>query len=258
MPVAALIVILPACVARTLPVAEHRPYLAPSAVDMTRLLPPPPDDEAGARDLEAVRAAQVARTPGQVANSETSAAVDVSRFGTVLGPDFVAERLPLTTRFLAHANRDMGPYIGVTKDCWRRPRPFVIDAAIEPPPRALASTRTRGQRAEAVSLPPDSPCTTLQSDPGYTFSYPSGHATFGTMTAILLAEMIPERRQQLFALGWEYGEARVIGGVHYPSDVESGRILATTLVALMMQDARFQADLRAARREIRAVLGYPD
>lgn len=256
LPTAAVAVLLTACAANTARVPAYRAYVAPAAVDMTRLLPPPPADEMEARDLQAVRAAQAARTPAQLAKTESSASVDVSRFGSVLGPRFIADRLPVTSRFLAHANRDIGPYIAATKDCWRRPRPFVVDATIEPPPRALASARTRGPQAGVVSLSPSSPCTTLQSDPRYSFSYPSGHATFGAMIAILLAEMVPEQRQALFAFGWEFGEARVVGGVHYPSDVEAGRILAATLVALMMQNKAFQADLREAKIEIRSALGY--
>jgi acid phosphatase (class A) len=66
--------------------------------------------------------------------------------------------------------------------------------------------------------------------------------------------MVPERRDALFALGWEYGDARVISGVHYPSDVEAGRILGTMLVGVMQEDRRFRADFAAARRELRAVL----
>jgi acid phosphatase (class A) len=77
------------------------------------------------------------------------------------------------------------------------------------------------------------------------------------MMAILLADMVPERRAALFACGWEYGDARVISGVHFPSDVEAGRVLGTLLIGMMHQESRFRADLHAARRELRAVLGYP-
>jgi acid phosphatase (class A) len=78
----------------------------------------------------------------------------------------------------------------------------------------------------------------------------------GALLAIVLAEMVPEQRAALFAFGWEYGDARVISGVHFPSDVEAGRILGTMLVEVMLQDRRFRNDLRTARRELRAVLGY--
>jgi acid phosphatase (class A) len=75
------------------------------------------------------------------------------------------------------------------------------------------------------------------------------------MTAILLANMVPEKRGELFARGWDYGQSRVIGGVHFPSDVESGRIEATAMVALMMQNPDFRNDFAAARAELRKGLG---
>ena len=53
------------------------------------------------------------------------------------------------------------------------------------------------------------------------------------MTAILLANMVPEKRGELFARGWDYGWSRVVGGVHFPTDIESGRIEATAMAALM-------------------------
>jgi acid phosphatase (class A) len=75
------------------------------------------------------------------------------------------------------------------------------------------------------------------------------------MTAILLANMVPEKREALFARGWEYGRNRVVGGVHYPSDVEAGRIEATVLVSAMMQNPAFKTDFAASRAELRQVIG---
>ena len=77
------------------------------------------------------------------------------------------------------------------------------------------------------------------------------------MMAIILADMVPERRTALFERGWELGEARVISGVHFPTDVAAGRTLAAVVVSLMQQDRRYSADFSAARRELRSVLGLP-
>ena len=74
--------------------------------------------------------------------------------------------------------------------------------------------------------------------------------------AILLAEMVPERRAELFERGWEYGDARIVSGVHFPSDVEAGRILGTLIARQLEADARFRADMRSARSELRQALGY--
>ena len=41
------------------------------------------------------------------------------------------------------------------------------------------------------------------TESAYSFSYPSGHTTFGALSAILLAQMVPEKHVELFERGWE-------------------------------------------------------
>jgi acid phosphatase (class A) len=239
---------------------DERTYPVPAVFDATRLIPPPPaDDAARKRDIEAVRAAQQARTPEQAAHAETISTVDVFLFASVLGPRFTPERVPKTAAFLRRVYSSAIPYLQATKSCWNRERPFVVDPTLTPLARSLASTRVRSASASAPVASPspaDSPCAAPSADMSYAPSYPSGHAFVGAMMAILLAEMVPEQRAALFAFGWEYGDARVISGVHFPSDVEAGRILGTMLVEMMQQDARFHADLGVARQELRHALGY--
>src|SRR5260370_38269172 len=78
-------------------------------------------------------------------------------------------------------------------------------------------------------------------------TYPSGHGTFGAEVALLLAMMVPEKRAELFARGWQYGEQRILSGVAYPSDWEGGHIAATRMVALMLQQPEFKAELEATK-----------
>lgn len=239
--------------------ADRSIYRVPVGVDARLLLAPPP--MAGAvleRDLEAVRAAQRTRTPQQAARAEESSGVDVFLFSSVLGADFVAGRLPVTSRFFKRVMRSAKLALDATKQCFNRPRPFVMDPTIEPLEHSLASTRLPATRPPLAPAQHDDelPCTPPIPDSPYYPSYPSGHAAVGAMTAILLGEMVPERRNALFARGWEYGDARVISGVHFPSDVEAGRILGTLLVGEMQQDPEFRADLAAARSELRSVLGF--
>ena len=94
----------------------------------------------------------------------------------------------------------------------------------------------------------------LSSRQAFSYSDPSGHSTYGAASGIPLANMVPEKRCELSARAWDYGESRVVGGLHFPTDVESDRIEATAMVALM-QNAEFRADLAAARVELRRSLG---
>ena len=100
-------------------------------------------------------------------------------------------------------------------------------------------------------------------------SFPSGHTTYGYMGVLVLAEMVPERFQQMMTRAAEYGDDRIIMGAHYAMDVLAGRTLATyDLAHLLANDplylgrtlrhapvlADYQAAFKAARSDVRAAL----
>jgi acid phosphatase (class A) len=68
---------------------------------------------------------------------------------------------------------------------------------------------------------------------------------------------VPEKSAQLFARGREYGRERVIGGDHFPTDVEAGRLAATAIAASLFQTPSFTTDFADAKAELRQVLGLP-
>ena len=90
-------------------------------------------------------------------------------------------------------------------------------------------------------------------------SYPSGHTALGWGTALALAEAIPEKQDTILRRGYQYGESRVIGGVHWQSDVEAGRLCASAAIARMHVNVQFEEDVAAARAEYLQVSGItPD
>ena len=66
---------------------------------------------------------------------------------------------------------------------------------------------------------------------------------------MILAEVAPERARQLLARGREYGESRIVCAVHYPSDVVSGQLVATAVVARLQANSDFAQDLSCAQQE---------
>jgi acid phosphatase (class A) len=209
----------PACTAGTV-------YLD-ATPDLTRYLAPPPaaGSAADRRDIAEVLAVQAARTEAEATAAQADQAPSVFRFADVLGPWFTAERLPLTDALAARACREASGATAAAKAYWRRPRPYVASDEVKP----VISHTTQG-------------------------SYPSGHATCGQLWAIVLAELVPEQRAALFERGHRYGWNRVIGGVHYPSDVEAGRTAAAVIAAALFANPAFQADLAATRAELRTAL----
>ena len=68
--------------------------------------------------------------------------------------------------------------------------------------------------------------------------------------------MVPEKAAELMVRAVQYGDNRVLAGVHYPSDVEASRRVAAATAAVLLTNPIFRADLASAKAELRAVLGY--
>lgn len=203
-------------------------FFKPGQIDLGKLLAPAPDpkSEIHARDLGAVLEAQKSRTPAQVDQAVGDNALSVYRFADVLGPAFSAERLPKLDAFFKRVFNDSRILVLTSKDVWDRPRPYVVSGEVD----------TVGERPKA---------------PG---SYPSGHAIFGYLSAILLANMVPEQVVALYERGHRYGTNRVLAGVHFPTDLEAGRIAATVIAAGLMQNPQFQSEFEAAKEELRGAI----
>lgn len=80
-------------------------------------------------------------------------------------------------------------------------------------------------------------------------SYPSGHTTMGWGIALVLAEINPNRQNEILKRGYEYGESRVIVGFHYQSDVDHARILTSALVNRLHANDDFMNQLQKAKDE---------
>ncbi len=210
--------------------AAEATFVTPNRFDLTKLLPPAPapDSERQRLDLDAVLKAQTTRSASQSERALADATAGTFGFADVLGPNFNAERVPAVAAFLDKARGDAVVAFSAGKGVWNRPRPFVVSTAVDPV----------GDRPEGSS-------------------YPSGASTVGYLTAIILANMVPEKSAALFARGREFGDDRVILGVHFPSDVEAGRLAATGLAAMLMQDAAFLREFAGAQSELRQALGLP-
>ena len=66
----------------------------------------------------------------------------------------------------------------------------------------------------------------IQTSTHQTPSYPSGHLTEGALIAEILSDIYPEHKTAFYEAAGLVGKARVLQGVHYPSDNEASMILA--------------------------------
>lgn len=240
---------------------EEGPYKTPPAIEILSLMAPaPPVGSAEElRDVDAVLAAQRARTKAQADLAVADAAPSIFRWASALGAGetFTAERFPLTDKFFFNLRRTQSSITGPAKDCFLGPRPFLLDKRIRPIEKLkIDSANAAGTKLADVPRGPLGPCRPApEKAPEYSYSYPSGHATFGALASIVLARMVPERRDAIFARGWEFGWSRVVAGIHAPSALESSRIVASLIARDLDKDPRFLADFAAAKAELRAGLG---
>ena len=82
-----------------------------------------------------------------------------------------------------------------------------------------------------------------------TSSYPSVTAEVGWGLAQLLAEIVPERQNEILTRGFEIGRSRIIAGYNYASDVQAGRIMAAAVLANLHANADFKKMIDKAKKE---------
>ncbi len=211
-----------------LAVAARGHYLDGRGPDLLALLPPPPvaGSPQARAEVDELLALQAARTPEQVAYARADASRTPYRFADVLGPGCNKDAAPLLGRLMANVKRDASAAVDPVKNHYNRPRPFKAHPEITP----------------CLSLPSSA-------------SYPSGHSTYGHLTAIILARMVPEKAQALLERGEVFARQRLIGGVHYPSDVAAGAVAARALAEALFADPGFLADFEPAKHQLRTALG---
>ena len=190
--------------------------------DWTKVLPPAPvvGGNVGRTDMEVVRGYQILQGSPRWTQATSDAATDPFKaFSAVMGPEFTALQRPEVAALFAYAGRQSALASSEAKAAFPRPRPFLADASIK-----LCVTEIPGGS-----------------------SYPSGHAGWGWLSAQILARVEPTRAEAILARGRDYGLSRVICGVHYPSDVDAGRLMGDAVLARLEGDGEYQRLLIAAK-----------
>lgn len=140
--------------------------------------------------------------------------------GRSIGTWFHPDSLPLTAQLVANVWKDAEYYIWKYKNFFVRIRPYKL----EPKLQNLEETNWA--------------------------AYPSGHATNSYVNAYLYSELLPEFSSFFIKDAYDMAHSREIIGVHYPSDSESGRLLAYQLVKKLLTNEDFKKDFAAAKAEI--------
>jgi len=156
------------------------------------------------------------RTDAECKSAEKERIGSPESFLETLSPPIPPSDLPKILPLLNRIWNDSAYVIHHFKDSYRRDRPYV-------------------QRPNDIK-----PCISISSSP----SYPSGHAAQGTAFGEVLADLYPSRAAEMRARAIQYGEHRVMGGVHFPSDVAQGRIIALEMMKRVRANPFYQASLQ--------------
>ncbi len=200
--------------------------------DLVRLLPPPPADDSPEtrRELDELLQMQRDRTARDVEYARANIPIGVEQFAAALGDEAeIRKSLPKSVKSLFDTARDdEKKLLNAAKRYYDRPRPVALDARIEP-------------------------CL----EPIVNMAYPSGHATWVFMAAVLLADMVPERRAAIWARAEDFARQRIVGGVHYRSDIDAGRIAGPAIASFMLASPKYRADAAVAAADLRSALKLP-
>lgn len=207
---------------------EAKPFITSQELDLTKYLPAPPaDDSAQTKaELKELLEIQATRTPEQEKAAVADAEENVWRFADVMGPDFTAAKLPKTAALFDRVIATEDVVDDHAKKAFNRPRPYMLDEQIHP----LLKKSKSG-------------------------SWPSGHSTVGYLMATVLGDLVPEKRNALFARASVYAENRLVAGFHYRSDTVMSRTGAALIAQKMAEQPDFQAEFDAAKTELRTQLG---
>jgi acid phosphatase (class A) len=228
-PFFAALLLVSACA--TAPSPSAPPVVAAMAApDVLKLLPPAPapGSTADKQDLALLQDMQAKRTQAMCDFAQADIDVSLKRFIAPLGYTLNGDSVQ-TDLLIKMMAKDVRSAANALKNTYKRLRPYDTDAGI----------------IACIS----------KAQPG-SYSYPSGHAAFGYVIATMLSQIVPENKDKWLTRAADFGRSRVVGGVHFPSDIDAGRTLGLILAEHALRDPAVQAQLKLAKPELRRALGF--
>jgi len=162
-----------------------------------------------------------------VKDADTSTDNILEVFSEAFGMKLSKDDTPEIYKLIATMKEDAGSYATrCTKNLYKRTRPYALYNEPTPVPQAEEHLRHNG-------------------------SYVSGHSATGVAVSMVLACINPERQNQLYKRGLDFGESRWIVGFHHYSDVKAGQMVGALVLPALMNNDDFMKQLDKAKKEFK-------
>lgn len=171
-------------------------------------------------DYARILAYQVSRTADEV--KRAAAVVDV-KLATLFGPPWgplTPSEVDRWSPFFTKVQFDCDYWVQETKKLNGRLRPYLANKRVQP---AVFREWTR--------------------------AYPSGHAAISRMFAALLSKLDPSREAAFKERAERIAEDRVLAGLHHPTDIAAGKVLADRVLNALWQTPRFRVEFARLQHE---------
>lgn len=202
----------------------------PNSLKILTSPPPTQGSAAEARDREANEKAVLLHGSKRWEQAAADAVLEfpdaVHAFDCTMGIEISPKATPRLYNIMQRSLFDFGLSTSPTKKSYMRTRPFMVNDRPICTPEYTDLLRHDG-------------------------SYPSGHSAIGFGWGLVLSAIAPEKTEQLMSRGIDFGDSRAVCNVHWQSDVEAGRIMASAVYARLTASRMFMKDVEAARAEYR-------
>jgi acid phosphatase (class A) len=188
------------------------------------ILQPPPSAQSpqAIADYAQVKEAQLNANEARINLARSDNNIDAFKaYSIILGDRFNPQNFPKTKEVLDYAMPFSAIAAKESKNIYKRDRPFIFDTSI----KICIDNAPNGS------------------------SYPSGHSAWGWLSGNIIARIFPKQSDIIFARAIDYGQSRVVCGVHYPTDIIAGRIVGDVILQKLENDAKFRQLINAAIEE---------
>jgi acid phosphatase (class A) len=193
------------------------------------LMPPPARDSAQTKaELQELLHLQKSRTADQIKHAKDDDHRTIERFLGGMGVK-VEQLSPSTRHFFDCISDSVRHAIHEAKTRFMRTRPYRLAH------NGLHALKTLSDQDSS--------------------SYPSGHATYGAAVGLVLAEILPEKRDDIHKRIQDYAYSRLVSGAHFRSDIYAGEIAGAAIAASLLNQESFRDMLKDAKSDLRKAVG---